>query len=77
MTKEQYRAKKLHEKALRLWNEVGVALEQLSVVASCIVGEDLTADLCNGGEIEFRKPGHDMETCMRIEDILTYTTKSL
>lgn len=54
-------------------NRLSTALEELSNIATEIYGEDLQADLCSGGEIEFRRRGHDGyfddHDCVRIEDI--------
>jgi len=35
---------------------------------------DLNADLCEGAEIEFRREGNEMETYMRIEDVINFKT---
>ena len=40
-------------------NRLSAALEELSNIATEIYGEDLQADLCGGGEIEFRRRGLD------------------
>ena len=54
-------------------NRLSAALEELSNIATEIYGEDLQADLCGGGEIEFRRRGRDGYVddydCVRIEDI--------
>lgn len=53
---------------------LSAALGELSDIATEIYGEDLQADLCGGGEIEFRrrdKDGYfDALDCVRLEDIL-------
>ena len=40
-------------------NRLNTALEELSNIATEIYGEDLQADLCSDGEIEFRRRGRD------------------
>ena len=54
-------------------NRLSAALEELSNIATEIYGEDLQADLCGGGEIEFRRRGRngyvDDYDCVKIEDI--------
>lgn len=58
---------------LDLENKLSLELNNLSSIATEIYGEDLQADLCNGGEIEFRRRGgdgyFDALDCVRIEDI--------
>lgn len=71
MTREQYRAKRLNEKVLRFSNELTATLEQLSTVASRIMGEELDANICNGAEIEFRSPDNAFSNLYSIEDILS------
>ena len=55
-------------------NELTAALENLSRLATTIYGEELTADFCNGYEIEFRHNdvrGYVDDDCtIRIEDLL-------
>ena len=54
-------------------NSLNAALTHLSEIASEIYGEDLQADFCGGGEIEFRRRGEDgyfdALDCIRVEDI--------
>lgn len=54
-------------------NNLNAALTHLSEIASIIYGEDLQADICGGGEIEFRRRGEngyfDDFDCIRAEDI--------
>lgn len=75
MNRKQYQAKRLHDKALHLDADLSGTLGELSRVASEIVGLDLTADICGGGEIEFRREGEEMETYMRIEDVVNFNVK--
>ena len=53
-------------------NRLSAALGELSDIATEIYGEDLQADLCGGGEIEFRRRNDDgyFDTfdCVRFED---------
>ena len=54
-------------------NRLSAALGELSNIATEIYGEDLQADLCGGGEIEFRRRNDDgyfdAFDCVRFEDI--------
>lgn len=54
-------------------DRLSAALGELSDIATEIYGEDLQADLCGGGEIEFRRRNDDgyFDTfdCVRFEDI--------
>lgn len=54
-------------------NSLNAALNHLSEIATIIYGEDLQADFCGGGEIEFRRRGEDgyfdALDCIREEDI--------
>lgn len=50
-------------------NNMIAALSKLSIVASEIYGEELTATICNGEEIEFRINGDALST-ISIDDIL-------
>lgn len=47
--------KKAEEKVFDASAMLSSALGQLSSIASEIYGEELQADLCGGGEIEFRR----------------------
>ena len=55
-------------------NDLDLAVQALSRVASEAVGIELHADVCSGDEIEFRLTDEnglgDPETCIRIEDVL-------
>ena len=75
MNRKQYKAKRLHDKALSLSVELLNTLGKLSREASEIVGVDLNADICEGAEIEFRREGEESETYMRIEDVVNYNIK--
>ena len=54
-------------------DRLSAALGELSDIATEIYGEDLQADLCGGGEIEFRRRNDDgyfdAFDCVRLEDI--------
>lgn len=56
-------------RAIYYSNNMIAALSKLSIVASEIYGEELTATICNGEEIEFRVKGDDILT-ISIDDIL-------
>ena len=45
---------KEYKKALDAENAANIALQELSRTASDVLGEDVIADICVGGEIEFR-----------------------
>lgn len=55
-------------------NDLDLAVQALSRVASEAVGTELHADVCSGDEIEFRLTDEnglgDPDTCIRIEDVL-------
>lgn len=75
MTKSEQR-RELKRRVAQVYNaanKLSQALHNLSFAAIDIYGEDLQADLCNGGEIEFRKRGKDgyfdAFSCIRLEDI--------
>lgn len=59
---------------LSSFNQTQGFLEELSILASEAYGEDLHADLCNGGEIEFRTSddpdGLNGDSCIRLEDVI-------
>ena len=50
------------------------ALEVLSQLASTVLGYEVKADMCNGGEIEFRRLDEfnyvDCNSTIRMEDVL-------
>ena len=59
---------------LSSFNQMLGFLEELSILASEAYEEDLTADLCNGGEIEFRTAdnpdGLNDGAVIRFEDVI-------
>lgn len=59
---------------LSSFNKTMGFLEDLSILASEAYGEDLVANLCNGGEIEFRTSndpdGLNSDCFIRIEDLI-------
>ena len=64
--------KKAEEKVFDASAKLSSAIGHLSSIASEIYGEELQADLCGGGEIEFRrydKHGADDFDTIRIEDL--------
>ena len=61
-----------YRRAIDAENKLSLALGTLGEIASEIVGKDLTANLCNGGEIEFSDSENDPdEIALRIEDIIS------
>ncbi len=66
---------KLSNKVLSLSVDLTSKLQELARVASERLGYDVVADLCNGGEIEFRRiiddDVPDADSCILLEDILT------
>lgn len=66
---------KLSNKVLSLSVDLTSKLQELARVASERLGYDVVADLCNGGEIEFRRiidnGVPDADSCILLEDILT------
>lgn len=72
MTKRQIQ--RLYDRCLDLDASLAAALGTLGKAASEIIGEELRADLCEGGEIEFRHMVGDYVDdydCVRLEDILS------
>lgn len=64
---------RVYKKTLDYENKLMCALEELSVIASNLYGKPLVANMCNGGEIEFRTeddPDGLDSTSLRIEDII-------
>ena len=67
-----------YNKVLEYENKLLSALGELGNLVSSIYDEDITADLCNGGEIEFHRPsfGYDNnEIAIRIEDVIAKLKK--
>lgn len=63
-----------HSQVLSALAELEVRLDELSMLASEAYGEDLTANLCNGAEIEFRTsddPDGLHSVSIRLEDVLS------
>ena len=71
MTEKLLRRK--YTQVLNALEELEARLDELSLLASEAYGEDLTAALCNGAEIEFRT-SDDLDglnsTAIRLEDII-------
>ena len=61
------------ERVYNAENKLSIALQELSLIASEIYGEELQADLCDGAEIEFRRKNingyFDSMDCVTLEDI--------
>ena len=64
----------INNKVLSLSNELSCELQELAHAASERLGYDVVADLCTGGEIEFRRVMGDgvpdTDSCILLEDIL-------
>lgn len=58
-----------YRKAMEAESVLSMKLQILASIASEIYGEELSADLCEGSEIEFRRDGDAFDT-IRLEDIL-------
>lgn len=64
---------RLNNKVIKHEQEMMGALEMLSAAASSLYGEELTANICNGSEIEFRltdDPDGLDGISLRLEDII-------
>lgn len=62
-----------YSQVLNALAELEVRLDELSLLASEAYGEDLTAALCNGSEIEFRTsddPDGLHSAAIRLEDVI-------
>ena len=65
--------KRCYQSALRASLMLSNSLQLLSIAASQLYGEELDAQICAGGEIEFRtadNPDGHNGIALRIEDIL-------
>ena len=58
-----------YRKAMEAESVLSMKLQILASIASEIYGEELSADLCEGSEIEFRRDGDAFDT-IRLEEIL-------
>jgi hypothetical protein len=69
----------LNNIVLSLSNDLSCKLQELAHAASERLGYDVVADLCTGGEIEFRRimgdGVPDTESCILLEDILAQKGK--
>ena len=69
----------LNNKVLSLNIDLSSKLQELGRAASERLGYDVVADLCNGGEIEFRRVMGDgvpdTDDCILLEDILAQKGK--
>jgi hypothetical protein len=70
-----YSIKILNSICLRLSIRLSNKLQDLSLAVSERLGYDVVADICKGGEIEFRRILEDgvpdANSCILIEDVLT------
>lgn len=66
--------KRLYDVVLSIEIELSSALQKLGLAVSERLGKDVIADLCNGGEIEFREiledGTPDAMSCIMLEDVL-------
>lgn len=66
--------KRLYDTVLSIETKLSFALQELGLAVSARLGKDVIADLCNGGEIEFRETledgSPDTTCCIRLEDVL-------
>lgn len=58
-----------YKNVMKAESALSTKLQILANIASEIYGDDLSADLCAGSEIEFRRDGDAFDT-IRLEDIL-------
>lgn len=68
----------VYNKVSNYENKLSNALGELGNLVSSIYDEEITADLCNGGEIEFHRPSFgydDNEIAIRIEDVIAKLKK--
>ena len=60
-----------YNKVLNYTNKLSGALGELGKLVSLIYNEEITANLCNGDEVEFRHVfGHDNTNAIQIEDVI-------
>lgn len=66
-----------YNKVLDYENKLSSALGELGKLVSSIYDEDITADLCNDGEIEFRRlfSRDEDKIAIRIEDVIAKLKK--
>ena len=66
--------KRLEQKVFDYEAKLNSSLQELAKAASLALGYEVAADLCNGGEIEFRRVMGDgvpdTDSCIYLEDIL-------
>ena len=55
MIRKENRLLKAYDKCLKARNSFLAAQENLTKVASEFLGEDIIAEICGGGEVEFRR----------------------
>lgn len=72
---------KLNNNVLSLSIDLSSKLHELARATSERLGYDVVADLCNGGEIEFRRVMDDgvpdTDSCIYLEDILAQKGKKV
>lgn len=65
-----FELKKSYKEVLKCENNLALALQQLSSVASEIYGKKIEASICVDGEIEFRLYGEDYIEETTIEELM-------
>ena len=80
MTKEK-ELLKAYDMVIDVATELNARLGKLGKLATDVYGENLTADLCGGYEIEFRRNDEngfiDADDCIRLETLLEILKKDL
>lgn len=66
--------RELYNEVIRQKNNLDNAIEQLSRKVSEIYGKELIADVCSGGEIEFRLSDYDNPNATFKNDFCIETT---
>lgn len=74
MKSKENKLKSMEQKCYKIESELDAALSKLSIMASEILGYEVCADLCHGGEIEFRRVDDfdvvDSFDCIRMENVI-------
>lgn len=72
---------KLNDKVIEAENKLNSALSDLAIAASEVLGCEVTACLCNGGEIEMRTVDNsgyiDADSTIRLEDVISELKRKL
>lgn len=70
-----FKLKKSYEKVLKCENNLALALQQLSSIASKIHGKKIEASICVDGEIEFRLYDEDYLVETTLEELIQKAEK--